>query len=545
MMNDEGRHRTMTNNVNHTMEGQVTHSKILTGPSRRTILQGASALGAAAMLGPIATKRASAQPKKGGVLRIGMAHGSTSDSYDPATWDQVFVQVFATARHGYLTEIASDGSLIGEVAESWEPSADAATWTFKVRPGITFHSGKTVDANDVAASVNYHRGPDSKSAAKPIVDPITDIKTDGADTVIFTLDAGNADFPFIMSDYHLPVMPAKDGKIDPTSSDGCGGYVVDNFDPGVSAKMTRNPDYWKTDRAFFDGLELLAIIDPAARQNALITGEVDVIDQIDLNTVNMLKRAPGIVILSATGTQHYVLPMDTRVAPFDDNNVRQALKYGVDRQELVDKILSGYGSVGNDHPISPSNRFFAADLPQHAYDPDKAKYYLKEAGLDKLDVSLSAADAAFTGAVDAAVLFAEKAAPAGINITVVREPNDGYWDNVWMKKPWCASYWGGRPTEDWMFSTAYAAGAPWNESFWDNERFNQLLLEARSELDEDKRRQMYYEMQDLCSNQGGTVVPMFASYVMGHSDKVMTPEKVAANWTLDGFRAPDRWWFGS
>jgi len=157
-------------------------------------------------------------------------------------------------------------------------------------------------------------------------------------------------------------------------------------------------------------------------------------------------------------------------------------------------------------------------------------------------VSLSAADAAFTGAVDSGVLYAEKAAAAGINITVVREPNDGYWDSVWMQKPWCASYWGGRPTEDWMFSTAYAAGAPWNESFWSNDRFNQLLAEARSELDDGKRRDMYVEMQKICSNEGGTVIPMFASYVMAHSDKVMTPEVVGANWTLDGFRAVERWW---
>ena len=151
------------------------------------------------------------------------------------------------------------------------------------------------------------------------------------------------------------------------------------------------------------------------------------------------------------------------------------------------------------------------------------------------------ADAAFAGAVDAGVLYSERAAAAGINIEVVREPNDGYWSNVWMVKPWSAVYWGGRPTEDWMFSTAYAAGAAWNDSFWDHERFNKLLVEARAELDEAKRAEMYGEMQAIVSNEGGVVVPMFASYVMAHSDKVQTPEKVAENWTMDGFRAPERW----
>ncbi len=522
----------------------MTKSKILTGGiSRRGVLQGATALGTAALLGPLAAGRASAAPKKGGMLRIGMGHGATSDSYDPATWDQAFVQVFATARHGNLTEIAADGSLVGEVAESWEASADAVTWTFKVRKDLAFHSGKTVTAEDVIASIDYHRGEESKSAAKPIVEVISDMRSDGSDTVVMTLNAGNADFPFILSDYHLPIMASAGGKIDPTSSDGCGGYIVESYEPGVGAKLKRNPNYWKSDRAHFDGLEILVILDATARQNALITGEVDVIDKIDLNTVHLLKRAPGIKVLSTTGTQHYVFPMDARAAPFNDNNVRLALKYAIDRQEMVDKILNGYGSVGNDHPIGPSQRYHAAELEQHSYDPDKAKSFLKKAGLTSLEVSLSAADAAFTGAVDAGVLYAEKAAAAGINITVVREPNDGYWDSVWMQKPWVASYWGGRATEDWMFSTAYADGAPWNESFWSHEKFNKLLAQARSELDDTKRRQAYVDMQSICSNEGSTVIPMFASYVMAHTDKVMTPETVGANWTLDGFRAVERWWF--
>ncbi len=509
--------------------------------SRRELLQGASAMGVAALAGSLGGP-AFAAPKRGGRFRVAMGHGATSDSYDPATWDQAFVQVFATARHGYLTEIAADGSLVGEVAESWEASPDATVWTLKLRDGLRYHSGKPVTAADVIASLNHHRGEDSKSAAKPIVAGITDMKADGSNVVI-TLDSGNADFPFILSDYHLPIMPSAEGKIDPTSSDGCGGYIVESFEPGVRATMKRNPDYWKPDRAYFDEIEMLVVIDAAARQNALITGEVDVIDQVDRNTVHLLKRARNIKVLATTGTQHYTFAMDTRVAPFNDNNVRLALKYAIDRQELVDKVLNGYGSIGNDHPIGTSNRYHAAELEQHSYDPDKAKHYLKQAGLDSLDVSLSAADAAFGGAVDAAVLYSEKAAAAGININVVREPNDGYWSNVWMKKPWSAVYWGGRPTEDWMFSTAYASGAAWNDSFWEHERFNVLLKQARSELDEAKRRAMYVEMQDIVSNEGGVVIPMFASYVMAHSDKIAHPDQVAANWTMDGFRAVERWWF--
>ncbi len=513
-----------------------------TGISRRGVLQGSAALGTAALISPLVTRRAAAAPKKGGVLRIALAHGQTSDNYDPGSWTNAYVQVFAHARHGYLTEVAADGSLIGEIAESWESSPDASVWTFAIRPGITYHSGKTVTPEDVVASLKFHQGDESTSAAKPFVDPIKELKVDG-NNVIITLESGNADFPFIMSDYHLPIMPATaDGKIDPKSPDGAGGYIVKEYEPGVRASLERNPNYWKTDRAFFDGIEMLSILDPAARQSALRTGDVDVIDQVDLKTVHLFNRVPDVTVLSTTGTQHYTFAMDTRAEPFSDPNVRLALKHSIDRQELVDKILFGYGDIGNDHPISKSNRYHA-DLEQNSYDPEKAKAYLKKAGLDSLDVSLSAADAAYSGAVDAALLYAEQAKPAGINIKVVREPNDGYWSDVWMKKPWSAVYWGGRPTEDWMFTTAYAKGAAWNDSFWDNERFNKLLVEARSELDDDKRREMYGEMQDIVRTDGGVIVPMFASYVMAHNNKVKTPEVVGANWTLDGFRAPERWWF--
>lgn len=512
------------------------------GVSRRRLLRGAAAIGATGLILPASMKTLRAEPKKGGILRIGFNSGSTTDSYDPGTWDSNFIQVFAQSHHGYLTEIAADGSLVGEVAESWE-TGDAVTWVLKIRPGITFHSGATVKAEDVIASLNYHRGPDSKSAAKPIVDPIVDLKADGPNTVIVTLSAGNADFPFLMSDYHLPIKPSVEGKIDPTSSDGCGPYVVNSFEPGVSASLTRHSSYWKTDRAHFDGLSLLAIPDVVARQNALITGQVDVINSLDLKSVSLLARNNSIRVLSVTGNQHYCFPMDTREGPFNDNNVRLALKHAIDRQEMVDKILYGYGMVGNDNPIGPSQKYSATDLPVNSYDPEKARFYLKQSGLSSLEVPLYVADSGFTGAVDAGILYAEKAEAAGIKIKVERVPNDGYWSNVWMSKPWCASYWGGRATCDWMFSTAYAAGAPWNESYWENERFNKLLLQGRSELDDAKRGDIYREMQSLVSNDGGTVIPMFASFVMGVSNAVQTPETVAANWDLDGFRAVERWWF--
>ena len=180
-------------------------------------------------------------------------------------------------------------------------------------------------------------------------------------------------------------------------------------------------------------------------------------------------------------------------------------------------------------------------MEQRAYDPDKAKFHLKQAGLSELSVDLSAAESAFPAAVDAAVLFKEHAAKAGIAINVVREPNDGYWANVWMKKPWSASYWGGYTTESEMFTTGYAPGAAWNDTFWSHDTFVKIMAEAKAELDEAKRREMYAEMQRIVRDEGGALVPLFANDVLARSDKVAHGE-LAADRGFDGRHIIERWW---
>jgi peptide/nickel transport system substrate-binding protein len=512
--------------------------------SRREFLGRATAIGLALPVAAALAGKAveAATPKQGGTLRVGLGHGSTTDSLDPATFENAFTQFTGFGYRGHLTEVDTNGELIPDLSEGWEASDDAVTWTFKLRQGVEFHNGKTLDADDVVASVNHHRTEESKSAAKAILDSIVDIKADGTDTVVFTLNSGNADFPFIVSDYHIAMMPAKDGVVDWQSGVGTGAFVLQGYEPGVRMDFKRNPNYWKEGRGHFDAVEALTIVDVTARTNALTTDEIDVMDRVDLKTAHLLARNKDVRIEESSGTAHYTFAMRTDTAPFDNNDVRLALKYAVDREALLQSVLRGHGVVGNDHPIGRSNRYHADELEQRVYDPDKAKFHLKKAGLDSLTVDLSAADAAFGGAVDAAVLYREHAAKAGIEINVIREPNDGYWSAVWMKKPWSAVYWGGRPTEDWMFSTAYAAGAPWNDTFWEHERFNKLLLEARAELNEAKRREMYVEMQRIVSDEGGVVVPMFNNYVFGMRKNVQHGE-MAANWGLDGNKGMERWWF--
>jgi peptide/nickel transport system substrate-binding protein len=513
--------------------------------SRRDFIQIAIAAGlSTATADRLFITAALAEPKRGGLFKAGIAHGSTTDSLDPALWTNNFSASLALGVFGAgLTEIDAGNNVIPNLAESFEPTDGAKRWIFKLRKGLTFHNGKTVTADDVVATYNYHRADASKSAVKSVLDPVQDLKADGSETVIFTLTSGNADFPYITSDYHLPIYPGKGGgEIAWEKGEGAGPYVLQSFEPGIRASGKRNANYHKSNAAWFDEVEILTIFDVAARTAALTSGEVHYIDRCDLKTLDLLKQNPEIKITNITGLGHYVAPMNVTVAPFDNVDVRLALKWSINRSEVVKKVLLGYGTAGNDNPIAPIMKFAANPAPVFEHDPEKAKFHLKKAGLSTLKVDLSTSEAAFAGAVDAAVLMAESAREAGIEINVVREADDGYWDNVWMKKPWCLSYWGGRPTVDWMMTTAYAADAAWNDTFWKHPKFNELLIQARAETDEAKRGAIYAEMQQILHDEGGVVVLMFSNYVSAHSTSVAHPDRIAANYDLDGFMIFERWW---
>ena len=486
---------------------------------------------------------------RGGKLTAGLSGANTSDSWDGRTHSDLFMIASAQgAVFDTLTENAADGSLVGELAESWD-STDAQTWVFNLRQGVSFHNGKAFGPEDVIESLAMHLGEESKSAAKPIVENISEMSQSGDHQVTFVLNAPNADFPFLLSDYHLLMYPA--GQIEEAIAQGIGTglYRVQSFDPGVRMVATRVDDHYKGDNAgWFDEIEYIAINDNTARMNALLTGQVDAINRIDFKTESLLRANPQITIQEVTGNQQYTFPMLTNNAPYDNVNLRKALKYGINRQEMVDKILLGHGQVANDTPIGPANQYYAADMEQITYDPDQAKYYLQQAGMDNVTLNLSASNAAFEGAVDAAQLLQASIAPAGVTINVVQEPADGYWSNVWLKKDFCACYWSGRATEDWMFSSAYEEGVPWNDSQWgdnDSVRFQELLLQGRAELDSDKRREIYTEMQQILRDEGGVLIPMFANYVQALKTNIGTPATIGNLWQMDNARMAERWWLNS
>ena len=245
--------------------------------SRRAFMTGALALGVSLTSASLVLNTVeAATPKKGGRLRVGLTGGATTDTLDPGQiLDLYMIHLqFGQLRNG-LTEVASNGQLIPELAESWDASSDAKTWNFKIRKGVEFHNGKSMTSEDVVASLNHHLGEDSKSAAKGILSGIVSVKANGKFGVVVELSGGDADFPFLMSDYHLGICPANsDGSIDWQSGIGTGGYILQDNNPGVRSFTKRNPNYWKTGMAHFDEVEITQIGDPTARSQALQTDSI-------------------------------------------------------------------------------------------------------------------------------------------------------------------------------------------------------------------------------------------------------------------------------
>jgi peptide/nickel transport system substrate-binding protein len=499
--------------------------KVATGHmTRREFVARAAALGVTAavansMLAGSAKADAHATPVRGGTIKLGSSGGESTNTMDPAlTASEV---PLANIRHWgeTIVEVTEHGELDYRLAESVEASADAKTWAFKIRKGISFSNGKDMTADDVLATFQRHSNEDSQSGALGIMKGITDMKVDG-DNVIVELETGNADLPYLMADYHLMIQP-NGGMDDPSAAIGTGAYTVEFDEPGVRHGCKRREDYWDADnRGFAEFSEVLVLNDATARTAALQSGQVDFINRVDPKVANLLARAPNLDVRSTAGRGHYVFIAHIDTAPFDNNELRLALKYAINREEMVDKILRGFGSVGNDMPINASYPLFDASIPQREHSVAKAKEHYANSGHDGSPIILRVSDGAFPGAVDAAALFQESAKAAGIPLEIKREPNDGYWSEVWNVQPFCASYWGGRPVQDQMYSTAYLSTADWNDTRWKRPEWDAKLLAARGELDEGKRKQMYSELGQELRNEGGLILPMFNDFVSGVSKKV-------------------------
>ena len=374
--------------------------------SRREFMGRAAALGASSLA--ISTMLASAgaaaadTPKSGGVLKLGLAGGSTTDSLDfRTTTDSVMID----CNHGIwncLAEWGQDGKPHPELAESWEATNGAKGWVLNLRKGVTFSNGKEFNADDAIYSLNLHRG-DTKSGGATSVKGVTDIKKLNDHQIQVSLSSPDADFPYGLTDYHLMMVP--DGFKDWAKPVGTGAFVLENFDPGVRIRVKKVRPYWKEGKGLLDGVDVTVINDGSARLNALISGQIDAINRVDHKAVALLSKTPRIEVVRAPGGWFSILAMEVDKPPYNNPDIRMALMLAADREQMLKALFSGYGTAGNDHPIPPTDPYFNKELPQRKYDPEKAAFHFKKAGIADPKIILQASDAAFNGAVDQASLL--------------------------------------------------------------------------------------------------------------------------------------------
>ncbi|TJV97096.1 MAG: peptide ABC transporter substrate-binding protein [Mesorhizobium sp.] len=496
---------------------------ILDSSTRRQFLKASAVLGTTAVLSGSLPGFAAAAPVRGGTLKAGMVGGAATDSLDPALWTSNVPTFLGRHWAEQLVEVSPSGKIEPALAEAFSSSPDAKVWTFKIRKGVQFHDGKEMTPADVVATLERHSDAKSKSGALGLLSGIDKVSVINQEVVV-SLKAPNADFPYLMADFHLMIQP-NGGKDNPTAGIGTGPYRLSVNEPGIRHVGERFANYWRTDRGFADRIEIIIINDSTARMAALQGGIVDFVNRVEPKIVNLVKRAPGVTIRDVVGRGHYEFIAHCNTAPFDNKDLRLALKYAIDREEMVEKILMGYGSVGNDTPINKTYPLFT-EVEQRSFDPDKAKFHFKKSGHDGV-VTLRTSDVAFPGAVDAAQLYQQSAAKAGITLDIRREPGDGYWSEVWNKQPFSASYWAGRPTQDQMFSTAYYSKAEWNETRFFRDDFDKMLLAARGELDQEKRKKLYADMNEIVRDDGGAIIPMFNDFIDATGPRV-------GGWVDDG-----------
>ncbi|VVP00741.1 Periplasmic dipeptide transport protein [Pseudomonas fluorescens] len=497
------------------------------GMSRRNALQmlglaGVAVAGAGSLFGAAGKLFAddeAASPgkgKPGGRIRVAGSSSSTADTLDPAKGSSSTDYVRHFMFYNGLTRFDSQMVPQLELAERID-TTDATLWVISLRKEVTFHNGKALTADDVVFSLARHKDPITGSKVLAVASQIAEVKANGPHEVQIRLSGPNAELPSVLAISHMLIVPA--GTSDFSQGIGTGPFKVKEFKPGVRSIGVRNTNYWKPGLPYLDEIEFIAISDEPSRINALLSGDVHIINEVNpRSTVRIKASAKHRVVDSPSGNYTDLIIRQDQM-PGKSPEFTEAMKLLLDREQIKSAIYRGFARVGNDHPIAPGARFFNADLPQRTYDPEKAKFLLKKAGMENITMPLMCSPAA-TGSVDVAVLLQQSAKQAGLKLDVNRLPSDGYWSNHWAKHPLSFGNINPRPNADMLFSQFFQSSAPWNESGWKNDQFDQLLLQARGETDEVKRGKMYGDMQALVHEHCGIGVPVFISNIDGADQRV-------------------------
>ncbi len=480
-----------------------------------TVTAAAAVLGMATALS-LSLQDANAQEKCPSVVASEWA--TESQSVDPIINTSVDDPMRITALYEKLTDVDNAYQVVPVLAESWESNENGTIWTFHLRRNVKFHDGSDFDASDVVYTFRRALDPNTGSGAISVLNFMTAEQIEAVDphTVRFSLEKPVVELPMLLSTKFAAIVP--DGATQETLQKnpvGTGPFMVESFTPGqASVTVKAFPDYWQEGLPKSPCLRFSGISEPISRAAALLSGQADLAVAIDPIAIKMLETDKNITVVSSPSGTVMTLSMWVDTPPFDDNRVRQALKLVVDRQRMVDTALVGYGEIGNDNPIPPSSAEAYLTEPIQR-DVEKAKQLLKEAGHpDGLKVDLYTSDA-YPGMLNIAQIYKEMAADAGIDVNLINTPAQSYWEEIWLKKPFVSSSWGGRAAAE-ALPIAYRCDTAYPETHWCRDDFEAILDEASQTVDSDKRRQLYKDAQRMLTEEGGVIAPVFVPIVAAY-----------------------------
>lgn len=490
----------------------------------RGAVGGASAVGLAACGAPplnVPESAAKGVAAPGATMRIARPAASAAETLDPAS--ALSAYEYLGALYNRVVKLDRNGETVPDLATEWASNADATSWSFTLRPGVRFHDGKRLTARDVRYTYRHILDPDTGSPQAGPLGIIDSIEANDDTTVSFSLSTPNAEFPSLLTAYQCYVIPEDSAETIGRAGVGTGPFRLDFFDPAAAGRVVANQDYFDGPPQL-DAIEFYSIQDSSARVNALLAGQVDLLAQTNLDnpTSRVVEGSPGTTIARVENAQWYSMPMLFTSEKFADSRVREAMRLAYDPERVLATSVQGVGSPGWDNPVPPQ---LAAFLDyEREYDPEKAKFLLKEAGQEGFRANLytSAYDPNFT---PIATAYAQQARAAGITLDITNTSADSYYTQIWMQVPLMMSYWfTGRPI-DQLLNQIFRSGSSYNESAWSNEQFDGLLDSARADTNDDSRLSKYQDAQRLIVDDGSTLTPIFGDRLVGLSTEVVNYEE--------------------
>lgn len=473
------------------------------------------------------TTQAAGSPKRGGRLRVGIVGNGSSETLDPNIATGEIDIARTQTLYERLVDFKPDGTLYNRLADQFSHNRDGTQWKMRLRDGVHFHDGSPLTADDVVYSLRYALDPHNKAQGATDLAFLKqqDIRKLDASTVEVRTPVPIADLAITMSARALYIFKnGSTAKSLAAKPNGTGPFRFGNWTRGERSLFTAFRDYRDHGGPYVDELEFVSINDATSRYTALVGGQVDAIAQLDGKLADRVKQQSNLQLLNKASGAYSPQLMIVNAPPFDDNNVRQAFRYMVDREALVQNALGGYGKVGNDLAswLDPD---YASGIDQRQHDPERAKSLLAKAGKSNLTVSLATSDAA-PGMLDSSTLIAEQAKQAGVTVKLQKTPADQYYSTLYLKAPFECTNWGYKPLEQ-QITEALVTGAVYNETKWSNKAFDKLFAQARGTFDAGKRKELYAELQQTLWDQGGYIIWGFLNNVDAVSSQVQGVEPSA------------------